>query len=85
MKNSPRPLFLLRQTLQLALCIGAGSVVLSSAKHRFLHRTARWRSVIHNSRENVSGVPLSPIAANLTPLQPMLGMAHGDLRLVCDC
>jgi hypothetical protein len=31
MKNSPRPLFLLNQTLQLALCIGAGSVLLVSA------------------------------------------------------
>uniref|UniRef100_A0A4W5KB60 Endonuclease III-like protein 1 n=1 Tax=Hucho hucho TaxID=62062 RepID=A0A4W5KB60_9TELE len=41
MKNSPRPLFLLHQTLQLALGIGAGSVPLASAKPRFVHRTAR--------------------------------------------
>uniref|UniRef100_A0A4W5RQN9 sn-1-specific diacylglycerol lipase ABHD11 n=1 Tax=Hucho hucho TaxID=62062 RepID=A0A4W5RQN9_9TELE len=32
MKNSPSPLFLLHQTLQLALCIGAGSVLLTTAK-----------------------------------------------------
>jgi hypothetical protein len=27
----------------------------------------------------------SPMAARFTPLQPMLGIAHGDLRLVCGC
>ena len=27
----------------------------------------------------------SPKAASFTPLQPMLGIAHGDLRLVCGC
>jgi hypothetical protein len=25
------------------------------------------------------------MAASFTPLQPMLGIVHGDLRLVCDC
>jgi hypothetical protein len=25
------------------------------------------------------------MAASFTPLQPMLGIAHGDLRLVCGC
>jgi hypothetical protein len=27
----------------------------------------------------------SPIAVNFTPLQPTLGIVHGDLRLVCGC
>jgi hypothetical protein len=56
---SPRPLFLLHQTLQLALCIGAGSVLLASAKPRFVRRNTRWWSVIHHSRERVSTPPES--------------------------
>ena len=56
MKNSPRPLFLLHQTLELALCIGAASVLLASAKHRFFCRTARWWSVIQRSRFHCSRV-----------------------------
>uniref|UniRef100_A0A4W5PD70 Solute carrier family 15 member 1 n=1 Tax=Hucho hucho TaxID=62062 RepID=A0A4W5PD70_9TELE len=39
MKNSRRPLFLLHQTLQLSLCIRAGSFLLESAKPRFVCRT----------------------------------------------
>uniref|UniRef100_A0A8C7MTP9 Fatty acid binding protein 1a, liver n=1 Tax=Oncorhynchus kisutch TaxID=8019 RepID=A0A8C7MTP9_ONCKI len=35
------PLFL-HQTLQLVLCIGAGSVLFASAKPRFVRWTARW-------------------------------------------
>jgi hypothetical protein len=27
----------------------------------------------------------SPMVASFTPLQPMLGIAHGNLRLVCGC
>lgn len=27
----------------------------------------------------------SPVAAQFTPFQPMLGIAHRDLRLVCSC
>jgi hypothetical protein len=54
MKNSPRPLFLLHQTLQLALCIGAGP---------------------HTCVYTVYG----------GELQLTLGIAHGDLRLVCGC
>uniref|UniRef100_A0A8C4WWL3 Intraflagellar transport 140 homolog (Chlamydomonas) n=1 Tax=Eptatretus burgeri TaxID=7764 RepID=A0A8C4WWL3_EPTBU len=42
MKNSPRLLFLLHQTLQLVLCIRAGSVLLASAKPRFICRIAGW-------------------------------------------
>jgi hypothetical protein len=36
MENSPRPLFLLHQTSQLALCIQTGSILLASAKPRFV-------------------------------------------------
>jgi hypothetical protein len=53
-KDSPRPVSLLHQTLQLALCIGADSGFLASTKPRFVRRTARWWSVIHHSRERVS-------------------------------
>ena len=42
MKNSPRPLLLLHQTLPLALCIEAGCVLLAPAKHRFVRLTGRW-------------------------------------------
>ena len=59
MKNSPRPLFFLHQTLQSALCIGAGSIFQASAKHKFNCRTARWWSVIHHSKERVSTAPES--------------------------
>ena len=68
MKNSTRPLFLLHKTLYLALCILAGSILLASAKPRFVRWTARWWSVIHHSRERISTT---------------LGIAHGDLRMVC--
>ena len=40
--NNEKTLFILHQTLQLALCIGAGRVLLVSAKPRFIPRTARW-------------------------------------------
>jgi len=59
MKNSLRPLFLLHQTLQLALCIWAGSVLLASAKPTFIRQTARWWSVIPHSRELVCTAPES--------------------------
>jgi hypothetical protein len=58
MNNSPRPLFVLHQTLQLALCIGAG-VLLASANPRLVRRTARGWSVIHHSREHVFTAPES--------------------------
>ena len=35
--------------------------------------------------ENAFPLLQSPMAASFTPLQPTLGIAHGDLRLVCDC
>jgi hypothetical protein len=82
MKNSPRPLFLLHQILQLALCTWAGKVLLASGKPRFVHLTARWWSV---TQENVFPLLQRPMAASFTPLQPTLGIAHGDLRLVCGC
>ena len=40
--------------------------------------------VIHHSRERVSTAPESN-GGKLTPLHPTLGIAHGDLRLVCGC
>jgi hypothetical protein len=27
----------------------------------------------------------SPMAVSFTPLQPTLGIVHGDIRLVCGC
>jgi hypothetical protein len=47
MKNSLRPLFLLHQTLQLTLCIGAGSILLASTKSLSVRQTARWWGVIY--------------------------------------
>jgi hypothetical protein len=35
--------------------------------------------------ENAFPLIHSPMAARFTPLQPTLGIAHGDLRLVCSC
>ena len=35
--------------------------------------------------ENVFPLLQSPMAESFTPLQPALGIAHGDLRLVCVC
>ena len=82
MKNSHRPLFLLHQTLQLALCIGAGRVLLASTKPRVVCGITSWWSVIHHSRERVS---TAPTAVSFILLQPTLGIAHGDLRLVRGC
>ena len=82
MKNNFRPLFLLHLTLQLALCIGAGSVVLASAKPRFVHRTARWRGVIHSKCVSTAQ---SPMGGSFTQLKPTFGTAHGDVRLGCGC
>jgi hypothetical protein len=50
MKNSPRPLFLLHQTLHLAQYLRLGSGLLATAKPRF------GRLVISHSREHVSTV-----------------------------
>ena len=82
MNNSPRPLFLLHQTLQLALCIRACSIFLASAKPRYVHRTARWWSVVQHSRARISTAP-EPMAENFRPPQPTLDIVHGDLSLVC--
>ena len=85
MKTSPRPSFLIRKTLQLALCIQAGRVLLASAKPRFVSQTARWCLVIHHSWESVFPLLQSPMVASFTPLQPTLGIAHSALRLLCGC
>jgi hypothetical protein len=55
MKNNPRPLFLLHETLQLALCIRAGSNLLPSAKPRFVLQMVKrdssfQRTHLHGSR-----------------------------------
>ena len=75
MKNSLRSLFLLHQTLQLALCIGPGSVLLASTKPRY--------SVGLPDGEAWFITPLlqRPMTATFTPLQPTLGIAHGDFKL----
>jgi hypothetical protein len=67
MKNSPRQLFPLHQALQLALWIGAGSVLLASAKPRFVRQTAsslqgtrfhcsrvHWRRALHHSSQRMA-------------------------------
>jgi hypothetical protein len=41
-EKQPQTMIIIHQTLQLALCIGAGSVLLASVKHKFIHWTARW-------------------------------------------
>ena len=78
MTNSPRPLFLLHQTLQLAVCIQAGSVLLAFAKPRFVRRTARWWSMIHHSRECVSTAPES----NEGKLCTVVSVATEDRRFL---
>ena len=47
-------LLFLHQSLQMALCIGAGNVLLASTKHRFVDRTARGSSVIYHPRTRAS-------------------------------
>ena len=84
MKNSPRPLFPLHQTLQLARCIRAGGVLLASTKRRYVRRNARWWSMIHHSIERIS-IALESNGGELAPLQPTVGIAHSDLRLMCSC
>ena len=78
MKSSLRLLFLLHQTLQLALCIGSGGALLASSKPRFVRRTARWWSVIHHSRECVSTAPESNGSELYTTV-------YGGPKLVCGC
>ena len=78
MKNSLSPLFLFHQTLQLSLCIRAGSVChppnpdssvgLADGKAWFI------------TPENAFPLLQSPMAASFTPLQPTLG-----IRLVWGC
>jgi hypothetical protein len=76
MKNSTRPLFLLHETLHLALCIQAGSVLLASAKLRFV----RWAASTQHTF-----TLLESNGRCFTPLQQTLGIAHGDLKLMCGC
>ena len=48
-KQSP-----LHQTLHLAQCSQTSTVLLATAKPRLIHQIAKWRRVIHHSRERVS-------------------------------
>ena len=41
--------------------------------------------VKRDSSENTFPLLQSPMAASFTPLQPTLGIAHDDLRIVCGC
>ena len=41
--------------------------------------------VKRDSPENAFALLQSPTAASFTPLQPTLGIVHGDLRLLCGC
>jgi hypothetical protein len=81
MKNSPRPLFLLRQTLQFALCIGAGGVLLTSQICPSDCQMVKRDSSLQRMYFHCS----SPIVVSFTPLQPTLGIAHDDIWLVCGC
>ena len=81
MKNSPR--FLLRQNSQVVLF---GQVVFS------WHPSNPDSSVAlpdgeawFITPENAFPLLQSPLAASFTPLQPTLGVAHGDLRLMWGC
>ncbi len=57
--EKPIPLFFLIQNLQLAQCSQAGNVLLASAKPRLAHQTAKQRSMICHSSEQVSTAPES--------------------------
>jgi hypothetical protein len=81
MKNSPRPLFFLHQTLHLALCIGADRVLLASAKLD-LSVGLPDGEALFITPENAFPLLQSPTSASFTPPQPTLGIAHGDLRRV---
>ena len=84
MKNSPRPLFFLHQSLQLSLCIGAGSDLLAQPNPDSfigLPDCEAW----FITPENTFPLLQSPMAESFTSLQLTLGIAHGDLRLVYIC
>ena len=84
-ENSPRPLLLLHQTLQLALCIGAGSVLLASTKPRYVHLDCQM--VKRDS-------PLQRMHFHCSRVQWWQALHHSsrhlalsivDLRFVCGC
>ena len=54
LKNTPTPQSPLHQTLHLAQCSQASTVILATAKPRLVHQIDRWRSMIHQSRERIS-------------------------------
>ena len=86
MKNSPRPVFIFHQTLQLALCIRAGSVFLASANPRFVWvkwdsslQTTRfhcyrvqWRRTLHHSSRRLAlHMMILGLCAAAWPLKPI--------------
>jgi hypothetical protein len=84
MKNSTSPLFFLHQTLQSALCIRLVTFSWHPPNPYLsvcLLDTVAW----FITPENVFPLLQSPMAARFTPLQPTLGISHGDLKLVCGC
>lgn len=83
MKNSPRPLFLLHQTLQWAICILSGSALLASDKPKFIGLPDGEAWFI--TPENVFLLLQSPMAVSLTSLQSTIGIAHCVCMFVCNC
>ena len=76
MKYSPRPLFLLHYALRQIVFSWhplnlASSVGLPDGEASF------------TTPENAFPLLQSPVAVSINPLQLTLGIAHGDLRLVC--
>jgi hypothetical protein len=84
MKNSPRPLSPFHQTLHLALCIGAGSILLASTKNQSSPSDCQMVKR-DSSLQKMFPLLQSPMTVSFTPLPLRLGIARGDLRLVCVC
>ncbi len=80
LKNSPIPLYLLLQTLQLAQYRQAGNIHLASPK---LPYSAKQRSVIRHFTKHVSTAPESSGCLLYTP--PSAGIVLGDVRFACIC
>lgn len=60
-------------------------ILLASAKPRFIHQTDKYSDSVFITPENTFPLPQSPVAACITCLQLMLGIAHNsNLRLLQD-
>jgi hypothetical protein len=77
MKNSPRPLFLLQQTFSWHFALGQVAF--------FWHPPNPDSSIGLPDGEAwfITSVSAFPLLQSFIPLQATLGIAHGDLRLVC--